>query len=1070
MQGLCMLAPSADKRRRFPDDLVAGQEAQPLGGLLDAAGYEKKQAIRQVIDLPGQLLRRRHEAHRGLGGRGGPEIGDELDDGGVGFVADGGDEGNGAGEGRVCDLSLIERPKILERPAAPGHEDGIDAKPRVMPVHPPDGPCDIVRGPLALHEHVDDQQGHGPAALRRGRDDIVDRRAFGGGDDGDPAGQNGQRLLAGLVEVPQLAQLPAHRPELLLQGPCPDGLQVGDVELGPPLGRIVAHVAGGEDFIAVLGRETELLGRGRPGDATHHRRLILEREVQVVLGGEVADLADDAEGRGDALLQGGFDELGELADGEAFGFAEGLVRAGLPAGGPVRAVLLRAGDFLGVKRQPTHAAHDIVASRSTVANAGAAISLTTNIAEIAGVGRGRARAFARLGIRCVADLVRHLPTRYEHELPEQTIAAAGETVGLVHGSEVNTSVRGEVATCRVARGRQARFEATVQDGTGTILLTWFNSPWMQGRLHPGMVIRATGKTKRYGDYLQMVNPGWEAIEEDAQPAPREERYRPIYPASEDLPSAAIESVIAGVLEPTLALIDDHLHEAYRRARALPTLAEAYRMMHRPEEEEEVKHARRRLAFDELLMLQLGVMLKRYHRRRALTAPALNHNNGIDRHILARFPFELTADQRSVTDEIIADVTTSQPMNRLLQGDVGAGKTVVALYAMLLSVASKHQAALMAPTELLAEQHFASIRDMLQGSTVRIELLTGSLKAAEREAILNAMEAGEVDIIIGTHALLTETVSFHSLAVAVIDEQHRFGVHQRAMLRAKTGDPKSCPHVLVMTATPIPRTMSLTIFGDLDISTIRQLPPGRQPVITRHVPQARAGEVYEYIAKRLEGGDQAYIVVPAIEESESGLKDVQTHLEYLKAGPFRGRRLEAMHGRLKREQRDEIMGRFRARELDAIVATTVIEVGVDVPNATLMVVEHADRFGLAQLHQLRGRVGRGSKRSLCTLIADPTTPEGTARIEAIVSTNDGFEIAERDLAIRGPGELFGARQSGLPPFEVAELPRDTDLLRLARRDAVKWIEENPTLGAERDALLKKRLLKRHGEALGLGDVA
>ncbi|UCD73916.1 MAG: ATP-dependent DNA helicase RecG [Phycisphaerales bacterium] len=699
-----------------------------------------------------------------------------------------------------------------------------------------------------------------------------------------------------------------------------------------------------------------------------------------------------------------------------------------------------------------------------------AIALNSNIAEVPGVGTKRAEAFRKAGIRSVADLIRHLPSRWEHELPEQTVAEASETIGPLHGAEANLAVRGEITTARPVRGRQPRFEATLQDDTGAVLLTWFNSPWMKGRLHPGMCIRAAGKTKRYGDYLQLVNPAWEIIDPEADTAAREERYRPIYPATEDLPTKVIEAAVDTVLEPALALLDDHLHEQYRKDRALPALADSYRMMHRPADEDETKHARRRLAFDELLMLQIGVMIKRHHRRETLSAPALTHNDAIDKHITDRFPFELTESQREVINEMVADLATSRPMNRLLQGDVGAGKTVVALYAMLLAVASRHQAALMAPTELLAEQHFASICDMLAGSNVTIELLTGSLKPAQRKSLLKRLADGEIDLLIGTHALLTEHVEFGNLAVAVIDEQHRFGVHQRATLRAKAGDETTIPHTLVMTATPIPRTLSLTVFGDLDISTIRRLPPGRQPITTRHMPQARAGEVYAHVAERIAAGGQAYIVVPVIDESEMGLKDVNTHLEFLSNGPLHGRRLAAMHGRLTRDEREAIMRQFREGQIDALVATTVIEVGVDVPNATMMIIEHADRFGLAQLHQLRGRIGRGAKKSLCVLIADPATEDGAARVEAIASTNDGFEIAEKDLEIRGPGELFGAKQSGLAPFRVAELPRDMELLRMARRDAAEWIAENPTLAGERDALLKKRLLKTHGEALGLGDVA
>ncbi|MEC7352129.1 MAG: helicase-related protein, partial [Planctomycetota bacterium] len=349
-------------------------------------------------------------------------------------------------------------------------------------------------------------------------------------------------------------------------------------------------------------------------------------------------------------------------------------------------------------------------------------------------------------------------------------------------------------------------------------------------------------------------------------------------------------------------------------------------------------------------------------------------------------------------------------------------------------ASGHQAALMAPTELLAEQHLASIRGLLEGSDVRIELLTGARPEAERRAIMERLAAGEIDILVGTHALLTHSVNFRSLALAVIDEQHRFGVTQRAQLRGKGDDPGSVPHVLVMTATPIPRTLSLTLFGDLDVSVIDERLPGRTPPVTRVVQPPKRADVYGYVADRLRAGEQAYVVVPAIEESDLGLADVQSHLRFLEEGPLAGCRLEAMHGRLDAATRDGVMERFRAGETQCLVATVVIEVGVDVPNATLMVIEHAERFGLAQLHQLRGRIGRGTGRSVCALIGEPRTPEAERRLEAIGSTTDGFAISELDLEIRGPGELFGARQSGMPPLRVADLMRDAELLAIARTDA------------------------------------
>ncbi len=700
------------------------------------------------------------------------------------------------------------------------------------------------------------------------------------------------------------------------------------------------------------------------------------------------------------------------------------------------------------------------------------IELTTDLAQVEGIGPARARQLKQIGLRCVADLIVHLPLRYEVEAAESTIAQAGIAVGPNHGSKAPATVRGTVTSKKEARRRQHRTEALIEDGTATMQLIWFNSPWIANRLHPGMDIRAWGNAVRHGDALQMINPRWEEIPSDGNgaPADREPTIRPIYPAGENVKSYMIEQAVRAALGPALALLDDHLPDDYRKERALPTLAESYRMMHQPRDLDETKQARRRLAFDELLQLQLAVMMKRRQRRDMLHAPQLKLTKEIDRRILARFPFTLTDAQQGVVKEIAAELRNKVPMNRLVQGDVGSGKTVIALYAMLMAVASKHQAALMAPTEILAEQHYSSITAMLTDSRVNIELLTGSLKPAHRRGVLARLAAGKIDILIGTHALLTKAVSFKSLAVVVVDEQHRFGVHQRASIRAKAAEKNSAPHTLVMTATPIPRTLSLTLFGDLDVSTIREMPPGRKPIITRVVPSTKTNDVYQHVRDRMTKGEQAYIVVPVVEESDAGLKDVNSHLKILSEGFLKGMRLAPMHGRLPREERDAIMAKFRAHDLDAIVATTVIEVGVDVPNASIMVIEHADRFGLAQLHQLRGRIGRGTRRSLCVLIADPTTEDAERRLAAIASTTDGFQIAEKDMEIRGSGEIFGTRQSGAAPFRVAQLPHDLDLLLLARRDAQAWIERDPTLFRKDNALLRRRVLKAYGEEFGLGDVA
>ncbi len=693
------------------------------------------------------------------------------------------------------------------------------------------------------------------------------------------------------------------------------------------------------------------------------------------------------------------------------------------------------------------------------------ITLATKVSDLPGVGPTRAAALQRLGIATAGDLVKHLPHRWEYHAGQAAIAQ-------LQPDTVATAV-GEVANCRwiagQRRGMKGRFQATLVDETNQLDLVWFNAGYLRDKLAPGMRVAVTGKVAAYRDYLQMVNPKWQPLDDATERGEDGERYHGVYPATEDLTSDQVGKLIDGWLDTLLPQIDDHLPEAFRNERAMPALAEAYDAMHRPGGEDDVKTARRRLAFDELLMLQLGLAMKRHHTRTHFTAAALSCNDAIDRHIRDRFPFALTGAQGKVVREIAGDLQKPVPMNRLLQGDVGSGKTVVALYAMLLAAASRKQAALMAPTELLAEQHHQSISAMLTGSAVRLALLTGSLTPAERDAGRAAIEAGEVDLVVGTQALLTESVTFSDLAVVVIDEQHRFGVEQRATVRSKNADANTIPHTLIMTATPIPRTLSLTLFGDLDVSTIDALPPGRQPIDTRVVGDAKRDDVYTYLAKRVDSGEQLYVVLPAIDEGELGLKAVRSEVELLEQKWFADKRIASVHGQLKRDTRAVIMDRFRRGEIDVLVATTVIEVGVDVPNASLMVVEHAERFGLAQLHQLRGRVGRGSKRSLCVFIAEPTTDDAAQRMEAIAQTTNGFEIAEADLHIRGMGELIGARQSGLPPFRVADVERDGELLRMAKRDAEALIASDPRLQGDAHRLLRARLFKQYREALGLGDV-
>ncbi|MEM6459177.1 MAG: ATP-dependent DNA helicase RecG, partial [Planctomycetota bacterium] len=698
----------------------------------------------------------------------------------------------------------------------------------------------------------------------------------------------------------------------------------------------------------------------------------------------------------------------------------------------------------------------------------------TPVAELPGVGRARAGKLRRLGVLTVTDLLRYGPMRYETEAAEagvQGLPTDGKTAG---------AVRGVIVACRwvpsMGFGKKGRFEATLKDADGfTLSLTWFNAGYLRDRLHPAMTLRVRGKAKMFAGYPQMANPKWEVLDEAQAGGGVDEasdRLRPVYAATEGLASSAIERLIDGVLPWALPQVVDPLPATLVKHHEMPALADAVRMLHRPATADEHRAARRRLAFNELLLLQLGIAVRRAEVEQRCVAPALRHSDAIDRHIRERFPFELTPTQSAAVAEIASDLSRDRPMNRMLQGDVGAGKTVVALYAMLMAVADRRQGALMAPTELLAEQHHASITRMLEGSNVRVALLTGQ----QRDG-LDAVTDGSADLVVGTHALLSASVAFKDLAVVVIDEQHRFGVMQRARLRQPTEGENNgrerVPHTLVMTATPIPRSLSLTLLGDLDHTTLTGKPPGRSPIENRVVPPEKADEVYGYLRKRVARGEQAYVVVPTIETSggEKKLESVQAIAKRLSEKHLAGFRVATVHGRLKRETRQRTMERFRRGEVDVLVATTVIEVGVDVPNATVMVIENAERFGLAQLHQLRGRVGRASSggRSLCVFIAEPTTDDAAERMAAIAKTNDGFKIAEADLAIRGMGEILGTRQSGLPPMRHAAIPGDTDLLRQAQRDAKAIVAADPTLDRKEHRTLRRVLLRQYGAALGLGDV-
>jgi ATP-dependent DNA helicase RecG len=507
-------------------------------------------------------------------------------------------------------------------------------------------------------------------------------------------------------------------------------------------------------------------------------------------------------------------------------------------------------------------------------------------------------------------------------------------------------------------------------------------------------------------------------------------------------------------------------EFLKKAELIPR-KDAFAWIHLPPDEEKLSQAKRRLKYDELFLMQLGLALRRYRVQHFSKAVPCRCSDRIDSRIRRRFPFLLTEDQNTCISEIVADMGKSQPMNRLLQGDVGSGKTVVALYAALLAVANKMQVAIMAPTEILAGQHFLSIERYLKNSQVRRVLITGGLTGKKRNKVLNEIGSGEIDIVVGTVALLQSDIEFKNLGLVVIDEQHKFGVAQRAQLRKQT-----TPHCLVMTATPIPRTLAMTAFGDLDVSVIKHSPPGRGNVITRWVSRHDRQKAYEFIRERLKARKQAYFVYPRITavEQTSDVKAATDECKLLSKRVFPEYNVGLLHGRLPSAKKQQVMSEFRKRKIDVLVSTVVVEVGVDVPNATIMVIEAADRFGLAQLHQLRGRIGRSDAKSYCFLFAETDNETARSRLEIMTRSNDGFEIAEHDLRLRGPGEMFSTRQHGLPDLKIANIVDDFDLLMMARKNAMEMVSQDPTLTLAEHKNIRRALLAKFGEAIGLADVA
>lgn len=682
----------------------------------------------------------------------------------------------------------------------------------------------------------------------------------------------------------------------------------------------------------------------------------------------------------------------------------------------------------------------------------------TSVQFLKGVGPSRAETLRRLGILTVGDLLFHLPRSFDDlsdvRPVDQLMPGVLQTV---HGEVV------ELLSDELPTGKTI-LRVVIADKKGQVVEgIWFNQPWIASQFRFGLKVAFSGKPKWYKDHWQMPNPRVQKLDEEEEQGTK---VVPVYPLTEDLRLDQLRSLIKQGLEKCTGAFEEFLPVSLLRQHAFPEINDALQRVHFPGSMIEGKQAKHRFIYEEFIVLQVALALRRRELRDRKQAPKLPTTQTIDEHIRKLFPFQLTADQNKAIVALRKDLASDRPMQRLLQADVGAGKTAVAVYGLLVAVANKHQAALMAPTEILARQHWHTLEKYLAHSRVRRLLLTGGLTGSQRKAALEAIRTGEVDLVVGTQALVQEDVQFDKLGLIVIDEQHKFGVNQRARIRKLGID----PHYLVMTATPIPRTVALTVFGDLDVTIMRELPPGRQGVTTRWINEKQRDFIYDKLRLKMQEGRQAYIVYPLVEESESlELKAAEQAYEELRNGAFKDFRVGLLHGRLDDETKQSVMERFRNHELDLLVTTVVIEVGVDVPNATQMVIEHADRFGLSQLHQLRGRISRGTVAGECILFGVPSTEETRERLKIFCRTSDGFELAEEDARIRGLGEFFGTKQHGLGEFRVGDPLFHRDLLEMARQDAIALVSEDAGLTKPEHVALKARVLARYGKTLELAEV-
>ena len=684
-------------------------------------------------------------------------------------------------------------------------------------------------------------------------------------------------------------------------------------------------------------------------------------------------------------------------------------------------------------------------------------SLDDPVTILQGVGDGRSRQLAALGVSTIRDLLYLLPRLHKDYSQVQSITS------ILFRREC--TVRGEVVSVDEQRTKTGKpiVMVEVSDGTGRVKAIWFN-PYVARQLPIGSEIAISGRVEQQRGMLCFRNPEWELLDAEML---HTGRLVPVYPLTRNLYQKQVRNLTRMALDGAIALLDDPLNEEIRSRNNLTKLAQAIAGAHYPDSVEELQAARNRLAFDEFLVLQLGLV-----RRKVEWQAAEGHGFEINSPMLERFyhvlPFSLTNAQQRALDEILRDMSLPRPMSRLLQGDVGSGKTVVAAAAALTAIADGFQVALLAPTEILAEQHFRNLSDLLERLPVpdrpRLALLTGNTASAARAAIDHELRSGQIDLLVGTHAILEEHVEFDRLGLAIIDEQHRFGVGQRATMREKGFN----PDVLIMTATPIPRSLALVLHGDLDVSIIDELPPGRQPIATRRIDTTMRRQVYEFLREQISTGHQAFIIYPLVEESEAiDARAATVEYERLSTDIFPDLRLGLLHGKMKPRDKNDVMTAFRNNEIDILVSTSVIEVGIDIPNATVMVIEGAERFGLSQLHQFRGRIGRGAAHSYCLLVADEGGDNSNKRLDAMVDTQDGFRLSEIDLELRGPGEFFGKRQSGIPDLKLASLG-DITTLQKARDEAHRMLENDPLLESAANQLIREQVDRFWAD--GAGDLS